>query len=85
MEMEIVWMILIGLAVGTIAKFILPEDNPGGITKTILLGIAGSLFATYVGQNMGWYARGESAGFLGAVAGALSLLMIFRIVGKITG
>lgn len=83
--MQILWMILIGLVVGAIAKFILPEDNPGGITRTILLGIAGSLLSTYVGQQMGWYGQGESAGFLGAIAGSLILLMLFRLLGRMSG
>ncbi|MNJ05068.1 Transglycosylase associated protein [compost metagenome] len=49
---------------------------------TILLGIAGSLAATYGGQALGIYQAGEGAGFLGALVGAVVLLVIYAMVKK---
>lgn len=78
--MEIVTMIVIGLLVGIIAKFLLPGDDPGGIIVTILLGIAGSFVAHYIGQAAGWYSEGEPAGFIASVIGAILLLLAYRLV-----
>ena len=83
--MSIVWTILIGLAAGSIAKFIMPGKDPGGIIITILLGIVGSFVFTYLGQLLGLYQEGETAGFVGAVIGAVILLAIYRMFKKKRG
>ena len=68
--------IIIGLIVGAIAKLIMPGKDPGGIIITILLGIAGSVVATFLGRSFGWYRPGQSAGFIASVIGAIILLAI---------
>lgn len=78
--MEILWTILIGLAVGAVAKLIMPGDDPGGIIVTTLLGIAGAFVARYVGISMGWYSEGDTAGFLASVVGAIILLALYRLL-----
>jgi uncharacterized membrane protein YeaQ/YmgE (transglycosylase-associated protein family) len=83
--MEIVWTILIGLAAGTIAKFLMPGKDPGGFIITILLGVAGSFLFTYLGRFVGLYQEGETAGFIGAVVGAIILLVIYRLFKKKRG
>jgi len=83
--MSIIWTILIGLAAGAVAKFIMPGKDPGGIIITILLGIAGSFIFTYLGQFIGLYQEGETAGFIGAVIGAIILLAIYRMFKKKRG
>ena len=45
---------------------------------TTLLGIAGSMFATYVGEYLGFYHAGEVAGFIGAVIGSMLLIVVWR-------
>jgi uncharacterized membrane protein YeaQ/YmgE (transglycosylase-associated protein family) len=80
--MTILWTILIGLAAGAVAKLIMPGKDPGGIIITILLGIAGSVIFTYLGQFLGIYQPGETAGFFGAVIGAIILLAIYRLFKK---
>lgn len=80
--MHILWTILIGLVAGAIAKMILPGKNPGGFIMTVFLGIAGSVAATYLGHFIGWYHAGESAGFIGAVVGAILLLGIYHLATK---
>ena len=82
--MSIIWTIIIGFIVGVIAKFIMPGDKtePQGFILTTILGIVGAFVATYLGQAVGWYRAGESAGFLGAIVGAVILLFIY---GLITG
>ena len=78
--MWIIWAIIIGLIVGAVAKFIMPGRDPGGIIVTILLGIGGSVLATWIGQAVGWYGPGQGAGFIASVIGAIIILAIYRAV-----
>ena len=76
--MSIIWTIIIGFLAGVVAKFIMPGSNePSGFIMTTILGILGSFVATYLGQALGWYKAGEAAGFIGAVVGAIVLLVIY--------
>src|SRR5436305_9116992 len=77
--MEILGTILIGLLVGIVAKLLMPGRDPGGFIITTLLGIAGAFVAKYIGQALGWYSEGQSAGFLASVVGAIILLALYRI------
>ena len=81
--MEILWTILIGFVVGVIAKFITPGSNePKGFILTTILGVAGAFLATYAGRYMGWYAPGQTAGFIGALIGAIILLVIWAMLAR---
>jgi uncharacterized membrane protein YeaQ/YmgE (transglycosylase-associated protein family) len=78
--MHILWMVIIGLVIGAIAKLIMPGKDPGGVIITALIGVAGSLIAGMIGHAAGWYREGEPAGFLASVLGAILLLAIYRAV-----
>jgi uncharacterized membrane protein YeaQ/YmgE (transglycosylase-associated protein family) len=78
--MGILWTLVIGLVAGIVAKLLMPGKDPGGFIITMLLGIAGAFVATYLGQAIGWYEAGQGAGFIGAVVGAVILLIIYRLV-----
>lgn len=80
--MGIIGTIFIGLLVGLVARFLKPGNDSMGWIMTILLGIGGSLAATYGGQALGIYEAGEAAGFIGAVVGAIILLVIYAMVRK---
>jgi len=82
--MQIIWTILIGFVVGLLAKMLTPGREPGGFLVTAGLGILGSILATYLGQFIGWYRAGESAGFIGALVGAVILLAIYHFAVKKT-
>jgi uncharacterized membrane protein YeaQ/YmgE (transglycosylase-associated protein family) len=82
MTMHILWTILIGLVAGAIAKLIMSGKDPGGLIITVLLGIAGSLIATYLGHLIGWYQAGQSAGFIGAIVGSILILLIYRLIKR---
>ena len=83
--MNILWVIIIGFLIGLLAKAIMPGRDPGGFIITVLLGIAGSLLASFLGQQLGWYTPGAKAGFLASVVGAIILLAIYRaIMGRRT-
>jgi uncharacterized membrane protein YeaQ/YmgE (transglycosylase-associated protein family) len=82
-RMGIIWTIIIGFIAGVIAKFIMPGDNePKGFILTTILGIIGAFLATYLGQAIGWYRAGEGAGLIGAIVGAIILLLVWGIVTK---
>jgi uncharacterized membrane protein YeaQ/YmgE (transglycosylase-associated protein family) len=80
--MSIIWTIIIGFIAGTLAKFIVPGKDPGGIIVTILIGIAGSILFTYLGNFFGIYQEDEAAGFIGATIGAIILLTLYRLFKK---
>jgi uncharacterized membrane protein YeaQ/YmgE (transglycosylase-associated protein family) len=79
--MGILWTIIIGFVAGLIAKFLHPGGNePTGFILTTLLGIAGAFVATYLGQALGWYQANEGAGLIGAVVGALIVLVVWGLL-----
>jgi uncharacterized membrane protein YeaQ/YmgE (transglycosylase-associated protein family) len=84
--MGFIWSIIIGFIAGVVAKFLMPGRDPGGFIITTLLGILGAVVATWLGQALGWYRAGEGAGFIGAVVGAIILLLIYRwVAGRNAG
>ena len=78
--MSIIWTILIGFVVGVVAKFLMPGRDPAGFFITAIIGVVGSIIATYLGRAMGFYQAGQSAGFIAAVIGAIILLFLYRLV-----
>ena len=80
--MSIVWTILIGFVAGLVARALKPGDDSAGFIVTTLIGIAGSLAVTYLGQAMGWYTAGQGAGFIASVVGAIVLLFIWGMLRK---
>jgi uncharacterized membrane protein YeaQ/YmgE (transglycosylase-associated protein family) len=77
--MGILWIILIGLVAGIIARLLSPgPNNPSGFLLTAVLGIAGAFFATWIGQAIGWYRPDQGAGFIGATVGAVIVLFIWH-------
>jgi uncharacterized membrane protein YeaQ/YmgE (transglycosylase-associated protein family) len=81
-KMHIIWTVIIGLLVGAIARFLHPGGDRMGIIMTIILGIAGSLLATYAGQALGLYHAGEGTGLIGAVIGSVILLILYGMIKK---
>lgn len=80
--MGILSWIVFGLVVGIIAKLVTPGRDPGGFIVTMLLGIAGALLGGFVGRAMGFYGPNEAAGWLMSIAGAILLLVIYRLVAR---
>jgi uncharacterized membrane protein YeaQ/YmgE (transglycosylase-associated protein family) len=80
--LHVLGIILIGLVVGLLARFVTPGPNPRGILVTIVIGIVGAVIATYGGQALGLYGPGQTAGFIGSVVGAVVLLVLVRLFGR---
>jgi uncharacterized membrane protein YeaQ/YmgE (transglycosylase-associated protein family) len=81
---DILWAIVIGFVVGLIAKFLTPGRDPAGFFVTIIIGVVGSLIATYGGQWLGIYQPGQPASFIGSLVGAIILLLVIRLVQRRT-
>jgi uncharacterized membrane protein YeaQ/YmgE (transglycosylase-associated protein family) len=73
------WIIFVGLIAGIVARFLLPgPNNPQGFLLTTVLGIAGALVSTWIGQTIGWYRPDQGAGIIGATLGALLVLVVWH-------
>lgn len=72
-------ILLIGLVVGLLARLFTPGPTPRGILVTIVIGIAGSVLATYGGRALGIYQVGETANFIGSIVGAIALIVLARL------
>jgi uncharacterized membrane protein YeaQ/YmgE (transglycosylase-associated protein family) len=76
---SILWIIIIGFIAGVIARLLAPgPNNPTGFILTMVLGIVGAFVATFLGQAVGWYRPGESAGLIGATVGAVIVLFVWH-------
>lgn len=80
--LSFLWMCIIGLVAGALAKLIMPGKDPGGILVTMALGIAGALIAGFLGRALGWYQQGEGAGLIMSVLGAILLLAVYRMMSR---
>ena len=84
--MTILWIIIIGFIAGLIARWLSPApNNPSGFLLTAILGVIGAFVATYLGQAIGWYRADQSAGLIGAIVGAVILLVIWHFISARTG
>lgn len=80
--LSFIWMCLIGLVAGALAKLLMPGRDPGGMLITMLLGIAGSVVAGFLGRSLGWYQEGQGAGLIMSVVGAILLLWVYRLMRR---
>lgn len=81
--MDVLGAIVIGFITGIIAKLVTPgQPKPEGFILTTVLGIVGALLATFLGQAVGLYHAGETAGFIGAIIGAVIILIIWQQLAR---
>ena len=79
---HLLWSAIIGLVVGAVAKLLMPGKQGGGIIVTAILGVLGSMLATWIGQQAGLYPEGANAGFIASVLVAIAVVWIY---GKLAG
>lgn len=80
--MSFLYMLIIGLIVGAVAKLLTPGKDPGGCLITMALGVVGAMVAGFLGRQLGWYTEGQPVGFLASVVGAVIVLLIYRVITK---
>ncbi|MGO4501452.1 MULTISPECIES: GlsB/YeaQ/YmgE family stress response membrane protein [unclassified Dyella] len=80
--MHWLWVFIVGLVVGLIAKMLMPGKDPGGFIITAILGILGSVISTYIGEKLGWWGETGLAHFLGSIGGAIVLLLLYHLLFK---
>jgi uncharacterized membrane protein YeaQ/YmgE (transglycosylase-associated protein family) len=81
--LHIIGTIIIGFVAGVIAKLVTPGDKePRGFILTTILGIVGAFVATYLGQAIGWYGPAQNAGFIGAIVGAVLILLVWGFIER---
>ena len=80
--MHLIGTIIVGFIVGVLAKFLHPGRENMGFIMTTLLGIGGAFLSTYIGQALGLYRAGQAAGFIGALIGAILILIIYGFVKR---
>lgn len=82
---SLIWAIIVGFIVGGIAKLLIPGRQPGGFIITVILGIAGSALATWLGEALHLYHDGQKAGFLFSIVGAIIILYIYKKIVEHNG
>jgi uncharacterized membrane protein YeaQ/YmgE (transglycosylase-associated protein family) len=76
---SIIWIIIVGIVSGLVARWLSPgPNNPQGFILTAVLGIVGAFLATWIGQAIGWYRADQGAGFIAAIVGAVVVLFIWH-------
>jgi uncharacterized membrane protein YeaQ/YmgE (transglycosylase-associated protein family) len=80
--MGIIITIVVGFVVGLIARAIMPGTQSMGLIMTTILGIVGSLVASYGGSALGLYAAGTPVGWIASVIGAIIVLFVYGLVTK---
>ncbi len=81
--MTVIWYIVIGFLAGVIAKFLMPGPNePSGFIMTTILGIVGALVASFLGRAIGWCGPDDGAGFVGAIVGAIVVLLVYGFFAR---
>ncbi|AZZ36613.1 GlsB/YeaQ/YmgE family stress response membrane protein [Bdellovibrio sp. qaytius] len=78
----IIATLIIGFIVGLVARFVKPGDDKAGLLMTTILGILGAFVGSYLGQAFGIYGPNETAGFFGAVVGAIIVLAAYSMFAK---
>ena len=77
----VIYLLIIGLVVGAIARLLLPGRDPIGLLGTIVLGVVGSFLGGFLGdefQYHHWDHTFHMGGFLWSIVGAVIVLAIAR-------
>jgi uncharacterized membrane protein YeaQ/YmgE (transglycosylase-associated protein family) len=80
--MSVLWMLIVGLVVGALAKLFMPGKDPGGIIVTMLLGVVGAFIAGWGGRALGLYREGQTPGIIASILGAMVVLLLYRLVTR---
>lgn len=79
MDVNPLWVILVGIVIGVLARLLMPGRDPIGFAMTALIGIAGALIGTYLWDEVLFKdSDNEGVALLAGVVVAMALLWIYR-------
>ena len=78
--MSFIWMIIVGLVAGLLARAIKPGNDPMGWIMTIVLGIVGAMLGGFLAGLIGINADGGFTGLIFSVIGAIILLFLYEMI-----
>ncbi len=78
--MGFIWMIIVGLVAGLLARAIKPGNDAMGWIMTIVLGIVGAMLGGFVASLIGINADGGFTGLIFSVIGAIILLFLYEMI-----
>lgn len=78
--MSFIWMIIVGLVAGLLARAIKPGSDPMGWIMTIVLGIVGAMLGGFLASLIGINADGGFTGLIFSVIGAIILLFLYEMI-----
>lgn len=81
--MNVLYWVIVGLIAGALARLVVPGRHPIGLVGTMLLGLIGALVGGFIGGLLKSGRQAfEPAGLLGAILGAILVLLVFEALGK---
>jgi len=78
--MHWIYSAIVGIIIGSIARFLLPGADTMGIFKTMLVGIVGAFVGTAIAHATGQIQKDAKAGWMWSVLGAIVVLIVMRIL-----
>ena len=78
--MSFIWMIIVGLVAGLLARAIKPGNDAMGWIMTIVLGIVGAMLGGFLASLIGIDADGGFTGLIFSVIGAIILLFLYEMI-----
>lgn len=71
---------ILGAIIGAIGNVIMPSHDKGGRITSATLGLCGASLFTQLGWLQGFYAPGATVGYAVGIAGAVLLLLVYRLI-----
>jgi uncharacterized membrane protein YeaQ/YmgE (transglycosylase-associated protein family) len=80
----ILYLLIVGLIIGFVARFLVPGEDPMTWWQTMILGIIGSLIGGFLGYIIFGFDEDEGflqpGGIIGSLIGAIIALLIWRFI-----
>ena len=78
-----IWLLIIGLVAGLLARLILPGKDAMGLLATMIVGVVGSILGGVISFVLfGWATSGsiQPSGLIMSIVGAIVVLLVWRLV-----
>jgi uncharacterized membrane protein YeaQ/YmgE (transglycosylase-associated protein family) len=82
----LIYMLVVGIVAGFLARLFVPGRDPMGFWATVLLGVVGSFIGGFLGYVLFGKDLDEGAlqpsGIIGSIIGAIIVLLVYRAVTR---